>query len=426
MVPRGTACLVRAVTVDGDAVHDPALTMVIVDRVVLDATVVPKGNCVGAPAEAAGEFGPYQVGVEIVEERRALFFAHAAKADRESAVDEQPLAPGFGMRADNGVLDFGLCGIAAPDVHRALCRKPIRSRAIWTTRAVHRSHAVEHAFHAVGERVVGQIHTGEQRITPEIGDRTGVEDRTQRRLFEVGDVRVPGTPEIAAVILGLFSDLDDFRVVGHSADKLVDIQAAKAAAESQMLLRCQILIAEKDRLMVEQRPADVGNHGVVERLAQIDPRELGAESSGDAAHVKCPIAHRASHRIVGRSPALGLPRTACRAASLAIFQSASIGSRSVAARTLSSSTLSTFGGTLPSSRRFVTASSNCLRTAMTSRPTRSGAPACGRRSARPYSCTSVRSSPGPAGSRRTGYRRTLYSSALRGRGRSRCACCTWS
>ena len=96
MVPRGTACLVRAVTVDGDAVHDPALTMVIVDRVVLDATVVPKGNCVGAPAEAAGEFGPYQVAVEIVEERRALFFAHAAEADREGAVDEQPLAPGFG------------------------------------------------------------------------------------------------------------------------------------------------------------------------------------------------------------------------------------------------------------------------------------------------------------------------------------------
>ena len=121
MVPRGTACLVRAVTVDGDAVHDPALTMVIVDRVVLDATVVPKGNCVGAPAEAAGEFGPYQVAVEIVEERRALFCAHAAEADREGAVDEQPLAPGFGMRADDGVLDFGMCGIAMPDVHRALC-----------------------------------------------------------------------------------------------------------------------------------------------------------------------------------------------------------------------------------------------------------------------------------------------------------------
>ena len=104
---------------------------------------------------------------------------------------------------------------------------------------------------------------------------------------------MPGTPEIAAAIIGLFSDLDNFRIVGHSADKLVDVQAAKAAAERQMLLRCEMLIAEKDHLMVEQRPADFGNHGVVERLAQIDPREFGPESSGDAAHVKCPIAHPA-------------------------------------------------------------------------------------------------------------------------------------
>jgi hypothetical protein len=38
------------------------------------------------------------------------------------------------------------------------------------------------------------------------------------------------------VIIGLFSDLDDLRVVGHAADKVMDIQAAKAAAESQVLL----------------------------------------------------------------------------------------------------------------------------------------------------------------------------------------------
>ena len=66
-----------------------------------------------------------------------------------------------------------------------------------------------------------------------------------------------------------------------------------AVAESQMLLRCEMLIPEKDHLVFEKRPADVGEHGIVERLAQIDPGELGAESSGDAAHVKCPIAHPA-------------------------------------------------------------------------------------------------------------------------------------
>ena len=63
--------LERTITVDDDAVHDAALAMVIIDRVVLDAAVVPKSDGVGAPAEAAGEFGPHQVAIEIVELGRA-------------------------------------------------------------------------------------------------------------------------------------------------------------------------------------------------------------------------------------------------------------------------------------------------------------------------------------------------------------------
>ena len=68
---------------------------------------------------------------------------------------------------------------------------------------------------------------------------------------------MPGAPEIAAVIIGLFSDLDDLRVVGHSADELVDVQAAKASAESQVLLRRQMLIAEKDNLMGRAAPGGI-------------------------------------------------------------------------------------------------------------------------------------------------------------------------
>jgi hypothetical protein len=82
---------------------------------------------------------------------------------------------------------------------------------------------------------------------------------------------MPRAPEIAASIIGLFSDLDDLRVVGHAPDKVMDIQAAKVTAESQMLLRRQMLVAEKDHLMVEQGLANLSNHRIVERLAQIDP-----------------------------------------------------------------------------------------------------------------------------------------------------------
>jgi hypothetical protein len=48
-----------AITIDGDSVHNTPLAMVIVDRVVLDAEVVPKGDRIDTPAKAAGEFGPH-------------------------------------------------------------------------------------------------------------------------------------------------------------------------------------------------------------------------------------------------------------------------------------------------------------------------------------------------------------------------------
>jgi hypothetical protein len=48
-----------AITIDGDSVRNTPLAMVIVDRVVLDAAVVPKGYRIDTPAKAAGEFGPH-------------------------------------------------------------------------------------------------------------------------------------------------------------------------------------------------------------------------------------------------------------------------------------------------------------------------------------------------------------------------------
>ena len=59
-----------------------------------------------------------------------------------------------------------------------------------------------------------------------------------------------------------------------------------------------------------------------------------------------------------------LTHVARRAVSLAAFQSTSIGSFREAARTRSSSTLSTFAGGSPLSRNAFAASRSCLRTAM--------------------------------------------------------------
>jgi hypothetical protein len=102
---------------------------------------------------------------------------------------------------------------------------------------------------------------------------------------------MPGAAEIAAAVVRLFSDLDDFRVVDHAADKLVDIQAAKAAAKSQMLLGRLTLVTEKVHLMVEQGRRISAITCIAQRLPQIDPGDLGTESSRNAAHIASPIAH---------------------------------------------------------------------------------------------------------------------------------------
>src|SRR5690242_13058779 len=112
------AALNRTVTVDGDAMHDPLLAVVIVDRVMLDAAIVPECDCVRAPSEAAGEFRLCRMAIEEIEQRRALLLGHTGKADREVVIDVKRLAAGLGMGAHDRVLDLSLGLVTEVDLHR--------------------------------------------------------------------------------------------------------------------------------------------------------------------------------------------------------------------------------------------------------------------------------------------------------------------
>src|SRR5438132_1103415 len=68
----GAAASYRAVALGGDAVHDASMTVIVVDRVVLDAAVVPQQQRPRVPAEAAGELRPYRVLPQIFEQSAAL------------------------------------------------------------------------------------------------------------------------------------------------------------------------------------------------------------------------------------------------------------------------------------------------------------------------------------------------------------------
>src|SRR5581483_4407792 len=94
----------RLVAPDGDAIAQPLVREVIPHSVVHGAAVVPEGDRVGLPDEAALELRRLAVAVEHVEQRVALVPAEAHNARGEVAVDVERLATGHRMRADHRML----------------------------------------------------------------------------------------------------------------------------------------------------------------------------------------------------------------------------------------------------------------------------------------------------------------------------------
>src|SRR6266567_3755272 len=91
----------RPIAGQGNAMHDAAMPVIVVDRIVLGRAIVPEGERSLRPAEAAGEFRPRLMAEEDIEQRRALRLAHALEADGVGGIDIERLAAGFRMRADD-------------------------------------------------------------------------------------------------------------------------------------------------------------------------------------------------------------------------------------------------------------------------------------------------------------------------------------
>src|SRR6516162_2346996 len=88
----------RFVARDGDAVHAPALAVIVVERAVLRAAVVPDGERIRFPTEPAGELRLHRVRHEKVEDRLGL--GAGKSVERLSVVaDVECLAAGLRMRA---------------------------------------------------------------------------------------------------------------------------------------------------------------------------------------------------------------------------------------------------------------------------------------------------------------------------------------
>ncbi len=104
------------VTANRDAAHHTSMAAIVVERVVLDAAVVPHGDRSGLPPEAARALLCGRVREQESQQRRRLGAMHALDADRERRVHIQALTPRLGCVRTTGCSTRLAAASAAPRV----------------------------------------------------------------------------------------------------------------------------------------------------------------------------------------------------------------------------------------------------------------------------------------------------------------------
>ena len=142
--------------------------------------------------------------------------------------------------------------------------------------------AVDALFDLVGQALVGQVHIGEQGVAAHRRDLDGAQDRTERGNLAPGDIAVPGV--LAAPALLVVGDGQHLGIAGLRRRERKQLQRSEAAAEVQVLLGGDVLVAEEHHLPVEQGATHLGELCVRETSREVDAFDLGANHRRQRAH----------------------------------------------------------------------------------------------------------------------------------------------
>lgn len=248
----------------------------------LHGAVVPEHQIVRLPYVAVDELGADGRGEQFGQQRPALVLGQADDAGGEVLVHEQRAASRLRVRThhrmDGGRHLGDLRGRerGAPGAARA-------QLLVLGQVAVLRAQRADHAPQGRGQRVVGGVLVGEQRVAALAGQLLSVQQRTQARPLLVRQVRMPvvagiAQPDrLAAGVLDVGDD-EDFRMVRQlEVLQHVDLQRPEAAAEVDVLARRDALVAEHHHVVVEVRLVQPGEVRIAERSRQVQPQHLGAQ-----------------------------------------------------------------------------------------------------------------------------------------------------
>ena len=263
----------------------PQRRVVIPDRAVLGAAVVPKRHRARPPAEAAVEFRCRDLVIEHLQDGVAFAACHAVDARREVLVDEKPLAAGHRMGADNGMQGFGVDIDAVP--HLATRAEAV---AVDPGRLVPGFQIADQVLDRTRERLIGGVGAGEHRVAADRRDGVQMQDRAHGRL---GVARYVGMPFHAGHRLRILvrMDGDDLRVAVRRGCGRMDMQLTEAPAKGLVFIEGHVLAAEKDDLMRHQGIVDTLDRGIAERLRDINAADLGADHRAQWVNLDGGIGH---------------------------------------------------------------------------------------------------------------------------------------
>ena len=107
----------RAIAIDRHTAHVPSVALVIIERKMLDTSIVPKSNRACGPAKTAGELLLRAMVEEELEERSAFATGHVFEMHSEGRIDVKRFAPCFWMGAHNRVFMLGDIVTSSVDIH---------------------------------------------------------------------------------------------------------------------------------------------------------------------------------------------------------------------------------------------------------------------------------------------------------------------
>ncbi len=267
--------------------HHPELALVVVERGVQRAAVVPDAEGVRGPAVADLELRLGHDPDQVVQDRLGLRLGHVLELGHEARVDVEDLAAGLRMGPHHRVQALVVDHLALLVGHH------VHVGDVAGVHPVHGAHAREHPLHAVREGVIGHGGVDEDGVAAEARRGAGIEGVGGRRPFQEGEVRMPAVAEIDGLVGPLAQLVHEGRPF-HRVQIGVDQRVPEAADEPLDLGRRELLAREEQGDVLQVGVVNGLGGAVVQLTREVDAEHLGPARAAKGTDLDLAVGHGAS------------------------------------------------------------------------------------------------------------------------------------